>query len=92
MNIQILETSRTASGTYFQASCEKKTALVAIHSWGVQVICQNAANRVWKGGGRHFPTIAAAIMGYKSGEMKAIIRAAGEFNAETEVAAKEGVQ
>jgi hypothetical protein len=80
MNLTVNETSRVASGFYFNATADKTTATVAIHSWGVQVVCHNAANRVWRGGGRHFQTIAAALAGYKSGAMQAIIRAAGEAN------------
>jgi len=79
MNIQITQTIKAPTGFYFSATCEKVSATVAIHSYGVQVVCQNAAHKVWRGSGKFFPTIAAAIDNYKSGEMKAIIQAAADM-------------
>jgi hypothetical protein len=42
----------------------------------VQVICQNAAHRVWRGAGRFFPSFEAALAGYKSASVRSLIQAA----------------
>lgn len=43
------------------------------------VVALNAAHRVWRGPGRTFATWDLALAHYKSGEMKAIIRAARDI-------------
>lgn len=78
MELVITDTRRSEHGFYFSGTCGKVSALVSIHSWGVQVICENSAHRVWRGAGRHFANVGAAREGYKSGEMKALISAAAE--------------
>ena len=78
MTIQILDQQRGPHGFYFRAACDKITALVTVHSWGFQICCENNAHKVWRGMGKHFPTLEAALAGYKSGEMKAIIQAAAD--------------
>jgi len=80
MTIQITETAKSSSGSYLQATCNKTSAMVCVHNHGLQVICQNACHKVWRGAGRFFPTAAAAFAGYKSAEMKAIIQAALDFD------------
>lgn len=77
MDIQIIESSKTPNGTFFEASCGKTTAYVwfGAHSGTINVCCKNASNRVWKGNGRTFWSIEDALAAYKSPEMKAIIEA-----------------
>lgn len=76
MTTMITEANKTATGTYVQATCGNVSALVCIQSHGVQVICQNAAHKVWRGMGRRFESVELALANYKSGEMRAIIQAA----------------
>lgn len=80
MTLLINETAKTETATYFDATCNKVTALVAIYSHGVQVCCKNASHRTWKGFGKLYPNAEAASASYKSAEMKAIIAAAVEFS------------
>ncbi len=76
MNIAITETKRTEHGFYLQATCNKVSALIGIYPHGLQVVCQNAMQKAWRGGGRHFHNAEAAMAHYRSGEMRAIIQAA----------------
>lgn len=76
METTITRTSKTEFSTHVEASCGKVTAYVGIGKNGVSVCAYNAAHKTWRGMGRTFRTVAEAIDGYKSAEMKAIIRAA----------------
>lgn len=82
MDMQITSTMKTVNGFYFTATCNKVSAMVSIHGYGVQVICQNAAHKAWRGAGKFFQTSAEALANYRSGEMKAIIQAAVDFSEE----------
>lgn len=63
------------AGTYriVHATCGKKTATVMVSENWIQVVCENASHKAWRGMGRSFPSLAAAREGYKSSEMRAII-------------------
>lgn len=76
MDIQISNVTKTDSAKYVQATCGKVSAFVAFSNHGVQVVCHNAAHKVWRGSGKHFDSADEAINNYRSGEMKAIISAA----------------
>ena len=76
MQIQITEKLTGPHGTYISATCGNVSAFLSIHSWGLQVCCQNAAHKCYRGSGKHYASVAQALAGYKSGEMQAIIRAA----------------
>jgi hypothetical protein len=76
--ILITKQIESEHGFYFEATCGKTTAQVAIHSDRVQVICLNAMHKVARGPGRVFPSVSAAIQGYKKAEMRAIIEAAAD--------------
>lgn len=78
--VVIQQTSLTDSGLYVSATCGNTSALISIHAHGIRVICQNASNRVWKGAGRFFATVADAVAGYKKSDMKAMILAADAIN------------
>jgi len=74
---KILQQTDTSRALYLTATCGKVSGCVSIQSdWGVRVICQNVAHKVWKRSGRGFPTVAEALAAYKSPEMKAIIQTA----------------
>lgn len=77
----VTEIRFTDCGIYAAATCGKKSATVCIRDHGVQVVCHNAAHKVWGKFGRHFANIAEAIAAYKSPQMKAIIMAIDRRNA-----------
>ena len=77
MDVLISEKYSNEYATCFQLQCENKSAFVTFERDGrVQVCCQNAAHRVWRGAGKFFQSIAEALEAYKSPEMKAMIHAA----------------
>jgi hypothetical protein len=76
MDVLIITANATSSGFIVEATCNKVSALVSINSWGVTVVCQNAANRIWRGMGKTFTSAEKALAAYKSPEMKAIIHVA----------------
>lgn len=80
MQIQVNKMTRSAYGTvHMELACNKTAAYVGIGKDGsIQVCTYNAAHRAWKGGGKHFRSLAAALENYRSAEMKAIIGAAHE--------------
>lgn len=75
----ITSSSKTETSVYVEATCGNKSALVSFTPYGVRVICQNAMHQVWRGAGKAFADVEAALAGYKSGEMKSIISAAAEY-------------
>lgn len=46
------------------------------NSGGVRICVKNASHRVWRGFGKHFDTVEAALENYKSAKAKTLIRAA----------------
>ena len=78
--VMITETKFTNSALYVTATCGKVSALVCVSDLQVRVIVQNAAHKAWRGSGKAFPNIAAALAAYKSEEMKAIISTADNLN------------
>lgn len=81
LSASIDEITATDSGIYMMLSCGKVQACVNINAWEIRVTCCNASNRVWRGAGRGFATLAEAVAAYKKPEMKAIIIAADARNA-----------
>jgi len=69
-------------GRYFYASMEagKHSLTVAIAPEHVQVIVENAANRAWRGMGKRFENMAAALGNYKTPEIRAMLQAAEELS------------
>lgn len=84
MEIQINKFDKSEVGTFFDATCGKTNAYVWFsHGLGtISVCCKNASHRAFGKLGRSFRTIDEALAGYKSSEMKAIIQAAADANAE----------
>ena len=89
MTILIEEIIHAGERTHIHASAGKVSAYVGFHPRGVDVCCLNASNRAWRGSGRCFPSLEAALAAYKSAEMKAIIR--GAKDAAEENLLKEGM-
>jgi hypothetical protein len=85
MDIIITQLLQSDGCTYLTATSGKISGFVSLTGQGVRVCCHNAAHRAWRtGAGKLFPTIAEAVAGYKSPDMKAIIRSAGEAHAPTD--------
>lgn len=83
MEAMITDTSRqTALGNeyvYVELQCGKHSALVVVCRGAtnyVQVIVQNAMNRAWRGMGRRFSTVEAAIAAYKTAAVRTMIETA----------------
>lgn len=79
MDILITNQSTSDHGLFFEATCGKKSAFVSFgksSGTGLNVCCQNASHRVWRGSGKWFRDINEAKAAYKSSEMKAILDAA----------------
>jgi len=61
----------------FEATCGNTSAYIHVpkvgSSLGLQVIIQNAAHQVWRGGGRNFANFTAALTHYKKPEVKSIL-------------------
>lgn len=75
--ILVIETTADEYGMGIELQGEKKGAYIRCTDHYVQVICRNAANAAWRGQGKHFHGDNAweqALQGYKSAEMKELIR------------------
>ena len=88
MTINVLDTSRqTALGNeylYVEMQCGKHAALVVVCKGAtnyVQVIVQNAMNRAWRGMGKRFANLDAALKAYKTDAIKGMISTACEMQA-----------
>jgi hypothetical protein len=83
MDTMITDTSRqTALGNeylYVEMQCGKHAALVVVCRGAtnyVQVVVQNAMNRAWRGMGKRFATVEAAIAAYKTEAIRSMIKTA----------------
>lgn len=86
MDVMIKETSDKTypiTGRYFLAGmqCGNHSAQVVIAPTYVQVIVQNASNRAWRGMGKRFATVDAAVANYKTAEVRAMIQTAASLAA-----------
>jgi hypothetical protein len=83
MDILIHSTTQGEKRLYTEMTCGNTSAFVSAPlpnaDADFQVICQNSHHRAWKGSGRFFPTLADALAGYKSPEMRAMINAAASL-------------
>jgi uncharacterized metal-binding protein len=83
MEINVIDTSRqTALGNnylYVEMQCGKHAALVVVCRGAtnyVQVVVQNAMNRAWRGMGKRFATVDAAVAAYKTDAIRGMIETA----------------
>jgi hypothetical protein len=88
MDINVTSTSRqTALGNeyiYVEMQCGKHAAIVVVCRGAtnyVQVVVQNAMNRAWRGMGKRFASLDAALKAYKTDAIKAMISTACEMQA-----------
>src|SRR4051812_1732620 len=92
MHIQILNTKRelyTNLGDYLFMEMQegKQHVTVVVAPDHVQVCSHNASNRAWRGLGRRFETVEAAIAGYKTESIKEMIRLAVKTKADRKLPA-----
>lgn len=77
MNIMITDEFKTETARGATYTVGNTCAFVSIRYDGVVNVCKkNAAHRVWKGCGKFFSSAGEALAGYKSPEMRTIIRVA----------------
>lgn len=69
---QIAVLAQTEKGIRLQVD-SKIINVFLFYGVRVNVLCENAAHKVWRGGGRMHESFAAAKSAYKSTEMKAAI-------------------
>jgi hypothetical protein len=81
--IEIVSDRRTETGVYFTLRTRKTSATISRNRLGVQVVKHNASHRVWKGLGRNFPDFESALAGYKSADMRTLIRSAEALSKES---------
>jgi CRISPR/Cas system-associated protein Csx1 len=88
MDISVTSTSRqTALGNeylYVEMQCGKHAAIVVVCRGAtnyVQVVVQNAMNRAWRGMGKRFASLDAALKAYKTDAIKEMISTACEMQA-----------
>jgi hypothetical protein len=87
MQIQIVKTTReqyTNLGDYLfmEMKADKQHVTVTVAPDHLNVCSHNASNRAWRGTGRRFETVEAAIAGYKTDSIKEMIRLAVKTKAE----------
>lgn len=83
MNILITDRHESELSITLGMICEGKEAVVSPYKpgarlQGLQVLCVNAAHKCWRGGGRYFASVADALAGYRSPEMRAMIQHAAD--------------
>jgi hypothetical protein len=69
-------------GRYFIAELEsgKHSIVVCVNPTGLRVIVQNASNRAWRGMGKLYANLDAALAAYKTGEIRSMIAMAVELS------------
>ena len=65
----------THLGRYFYAEleCGKHAVLVVVKPKGLQIIVQNEQHRVWRGLGKEFATLEAAVANYRTPAIREMI-------------------
>jgi hypothetical protein len=69
-------------GRYFYVELRlgKRHLSVVITPHNVQVCVHNASNRVWRGMGKSFPALEAALDNYSTPAVRSMIEFAGQLN------------
>lgn len=81
MDIQVVKSEHKTYqnlGRYFYSEMRagKHHVTVAVAPKYLQVIVHNASNRCWRGMGKQFPNLAAALAYYKTPEVRAMLELA----------------
>lgn len=75
MTIQINATTTNEFGTSYSLTCESTTAFIGTRPDGSLYSCvHNASHQAWRGAGRYFPSLAAALEHYRSPVMRAMLQ------------------
>lgn len=76
MNILIENETRSEYGISYSLTCGNKSAYVGFNftMQSVSVCVKNASHKAYRGNGRRFSDFEAAIEGYKSPEVRSMIR------------------
>jgi len=84
MDLQIINQTKEENILSLEINNGKKSAFIYQNKkiGYIQVICKNAAHKVWGGMGRCFNNYDEAIEAYKSSDMKAMIRYAKQVSDE----------
>lgn len=82
MDIQITSQSASEYGTWLELTAGKTSASVMVYNekgkdlGKLRVTCKNASHSCWRGVGKGFESVEAALENYRSAAMKGMIRAA----------------
>jgi hypothetical protein len=76
MDVMITSQTKTADGHIFEMTCGKQSAHIWVSAHHVMVCNLNASHRAWGGLGKRFNDLEAALNGYKSAAMRAMIQTA----------------
>lgn len=78
MQVLITRHDKINDSHLLELTCGNQSAHIWVAPWYVQVCSQNASHKVWRGMGKRFDNLQAALAGYKSSAMRAMIQAATE--------------
>jgi hypothetical protein len=83
--VQVIKTHATTypnTGRYFFAelAAGQHSIIVTVAPKYIAVTVQNASNRAWRGPGKNFRTLDAALANYKTAEIRAMLRTAVELS------------
>jgi hypothetical protein len=76
MQVIITRHDKINDSHLIELTCGNQSAHIWIAPWYVQVCNQNASHKVWRGMGKRFNNLQAALTNYKSAAMRSMIEAA----------------
>lgn len=76
MEVQITQQVKQNDSHLFELTCGKQSAHIWVTPHYAMVCNLNASHRAWGGLGKRFDSLEAALTGYKSAAMRAMIQTA----------------
>ena len=76
MEVQITQQVKQNDSHLFELTCGKQSAHIWVTPHYAMVCNLNASHRAWGGLGKRFDSLEAALAGYKSAAMRAMIQTA----------------
>lgn len=76
MQVLITKQVKQNDSSLFELTCGKQSAHIWVSPNHVMVCNLNASHRAWGGLGKRFDSLEAALAGYKSAAMRAMIQTA----------------
>ena len=76
MEVQITQQVKQNDSHLFELTCGKRSAHIWVTPHYAMVCNLNASHRAWGGLGKRFDNLEAALAGYKSAAMRAMIQTA----------------